>query len=181
MWYRLPNIVVVFALMLVSFVAIAEQNNTASNYRLDSGDVVNIQVYDEKDLSMEVRLSDAGTVNYPFLGQLRLSGKSISEVESIITSGLKGSYLINPKVSVSVKEYRQFYVNGQVASPGGYPYQPGLTVQRAVTLAGGFTERASRSKIFVVREGDTKKRGDKATLNSPVKPGDIVVVEESFF
>jgi len=176
----------VFAVLLVLFllvpaVSAAEQHASASRYTLAAGDEVKITVYGEEELSIETRLSDTGTIIYPFLGELKLSGKTIGQVEQIITTGLKKGYLVDPKVSVNVQEYRQFYVNGQVKSPGGYPYQPGLTVQRAVSLAGGFTELADRDKLFVVHEDDPAGTLNKVSLNSRVKPGDIVIVEESFF
>jgi protein involved in polysaccharide export with SLBB domain len=178
----LPVFTVLMSLLLASFALNAAQTTAvASKYTLASGDIIQIQVYGEQELSVEARLSDAGTIIYPFLGELKLAGKTIGEVEQIVTVGLKGDYLVNPRVSVKVQEYRQFYVNGQVKSPGGYAYQPGLTIQRAVSLAGGFTERASRSKIFIVKEGDSKGDHTRANLNSPVRPGDIIIVEESFF
>lgn len=154
---------------------------TASNYRLDSGDHVRIQVYGEPELNVESRLSDAGTVIYPFLGELRLAGRTIGEVERLITDGLKGDYLVDPRVTVMIVEYRQFYVRGEVKNPGGFPYQPGLTVQKAIILAGGFTERASRSKIFVTSETSGNDPLVKAKYDTPISPGDVIVVEESFF
>ena len=113
--------------------AFAQPALSASNYPVDSGDRVEIRVYGEPDLSVDVRLSDAGTVIYPFLGELRLAGKTIGQVERMITEGLKGDYLVDSRVTVTVVEYRQFYVRGEVKSPGGYPYQPGLSFYSAPT------------------------------------------------
>ena len=178
----LPVLPVLLSLLLASFsLGAAEPSVVASKYTLASGDIIQIQVYGEQELSVEARLSDAGTIIYPFLGELKLAGKTIGEVEQLVTTGLQGDYLVTPRVSVKVDEYRQFYVNGQVKSPGGYAYQPGLTVQRAVSLAGGFTERASRSKIFIVKEGDSSGALTRSKLNSLVRPGDILIIEESFF
>jgi polysaccharide export outer membrane protein len=174
-------LLVLFLCQVPQGLAAAERLSSASAYTLATGDLVSIQVYGEADLSLETRLSDAGTIIYPFLGELKLAGMTIGEAERTITRGLKGDYLVDPKVSVRVAEYRQFYVDGQVKKPGGYPYQPGLTVQRAVSLAGGFTERASRSSIYIVKEGRQKDQQRRAGLNSTVGPGDIVIVEESFF
>lgn len=153
-----------------------------STYRLAAGDVITIRVLGEDDLSKEkIRLTDAGSVSYPALGEVRVLGLTTGDLERIITSGLKGRYLVNPKVSVEIEEYRPFYINGMVDKPGGYPYQPGLTVRKAASLAGGFKERASVSKIFIIRDGDPLQRLQKAELSSYVLPGDIVTVEESFF
>tara|TARA_R110002072_G_scaffold89232_4_gene199968 strand:+ start:97265 stop:97786 length:522 start_codon:yes stop_codon:yes gene_type:complete len=150
-----------------------------SDYRLGSGDKISIQVYGEEDLSLEIGLSDVGTFAYPFLGDIFALGKTPDEVRSQIIAGLKGDYLIDPKVNVSIVEYRSFFIDGEVSKPGGYPYLPGLSLQKAIALAGGFTERASRSKIKVIREvsGKTEILG----LEDSVSPGDIVTVEQSFF
>jgi protein involved in polysaccharide export with SLBB domain len=128
-----------------------------------------------------IRLSDAATISYPILGEIRLSGKTVSELERIIREGLRGRYLVNPQVTVTINEYRSFYVNGQVQRPGGYPYVPGLTVLKAVTIAGGLRERAARDKIFVVRENDPAQQRVRIGINDPVFPGDILTIEESFF
>ena len=153
-----------------------------SNYKLAAGDVITIRVFGEDDLSREkVRLSDAGTIPYPVLGEVKALGLTIGEIERSITKGLDGRYLINPRVSVTIEEYRPFYINGMVERPGGYPYQPGLTVLKAASLAGGFKERASFSKISIIRENDPQNKPQKVDINSQVNPGDTIFIEESFF
>ena len=153
-----------------------------STYKLAAGDVITIRVFGEDDLSREkIRLSDAGTIPYPVLGEVKALGLTIGEIEASITSGLNGRYLVNPRVSVTIEEYRPFYINGMVEKPGGYPFQPGLTVLKASSLAGGFKERASFSKISIIRENDPTSRPQKADINSPVNPGDTIFIEESFF
>lgn len=149
-------------------------------YRLSTGDRIKITVYGEDDLSMETTMGDSGVINYPFLGEVAIQGMTIKKLEKYIHKHLKGNYLINPNVHVSIEEYRPFYINGQVEKPGGYPYQPGLTIQRAVSLAGGFTERASKKNTFIVHEKQPEER-IRATQHMKVKPGDIITVEESFF
>lgn len=153
-----------------------------STYKLAAGDVITIRVFGEDDLSREkVRLTDAGTIPYPVLGEVKALGLTIGAIEASITAGLTGRYLVNPRVSVTIEEYRPFYINGMVEKPGGYPFQPGLTVLKASSLAGGFKERASFSKITIIRENDTKAGPVKATVNTPVNPGDTIFIEESFF
>lgn len=150
-------------------------------YLLGTGDMVRIQVYDEKDLYLETRVSDTGTISYPFLGELAVKGISLAKLEALITSRLKGDYLINPKVSIDMIEYRQFYVNGEIENAGGFPYQPGLTVRKAISLAGGFKERASKDKIYIIHDDSTTSEAIKVTLDEAVRPGDIITVEQSFF
>jgi protein involved in polysaccharide export with SLBB domain len=160
----------------------ATRDLSLSNYRLGSGDVITVEVLGEDDLKRErIRLSDAATISYPILGEIRLSGKTVGELERIIREGLRGRYLVNPQVLVTINEYRHFYINGQIKRPGGYPYVPGLTVLKAVAIAGGFNERAARDKIFVVREDDATQKRVQIDTNGAVYPGDIVTVEESFF
>ncbi len=153
-----------------------------SSYKLGVGDVISVQVIGEDDLKREkVRLSDAGTLSFPYLGEIRVRGLTVGGLEDFITKGLKGRYLLNPQVTVTIHEYRNFFVNGQVDKPGGYPFVPGITVRKAISIAGGFKERASKDKINVIREDDVKGVPQRVSLESLVQPGDIITVEESFF
>lgn len=153
-----------------------------STYQLAAGDVISIRVFGEDDLSREkVRLTDAGTIPYPVLGEVKARGMTIGEIERTITAGLTGRYLVNPRVSVTVEEYRPFYINGMVERPGAYAFIPGLTVLKASSLAGGFKERASFSKITIIRENNPKAGPQKADVNTPVNAGDTIFIEESFF
>src|SRR5689334_22293678 len=153
-----------------------------SSYKLGAGDMISIRVLGEEDLKREkVRLSDAGTLSFPVLGEIKVKGMTVGALEDYITQGLKGRYLLNPLVTVSIDEYRNFYVNGMVDKPGGYPWSPGLNVRKAITLAGGFKERASREKINVIRDGDPQQTPHRVDMNATILPGDILTVEESFF
>ena len=92
--------------------------------------------------------------------------------------------MIEPRVNVSVKEYRPFFITGEVEDPGGYPYQPGLTLRKAITLAGGFTERASKNKIYVTKKGlidSLTEIRQLIKLQDPVHPDDVITIEQSFF
>ena len=159
------------------------ENDVADSkqYLLGTGDMIRIQVYDEKDLYLEARVSDTGTISYPFLWVLKFKGLSLAKLEALITSRLKGDYLINPKVSIDMIEYRQFYVNGEIEDAGGFPYQPGLTVRKAISLAGGFKERASKDKIYIIHDDSTTSEPINVTLDDAVRPGDVITVEQSFF
>lgn len=157
-------------------------NGGRLDYRMGVGDLVRIQVHGEDDLTLQTRLDDKGTVTYPFLGEIKAVGLSVRELEGRIAKGLKkGEYLVAPEVQVLVLEYRPFYVNGEVKRPGGYPYVPGLTVQKAVTLAGGLTPLASENKIYVIRERAPSGLREKIRLDGVVLPGDTVMVEEGLF
>jgi polysaccharide export outer membrane protein len=178
----------VLSIALIAFAARVPAQQAAphgpelSTYKLGTGDLITVRVLGEDDLKREkVRLSDAGTMSFPVLGEIKVQGMTVGALEDYITKGLKGRYLLNPQVTVSIEEYRNFYVNGMVEKPGGYPFSPGLTVRKAIALAGGFKERASRDKINIIRDDDPKQVPHKVDLNSSVLPGDMLTIEESFF
>jgi polysaccharide export outer membrane protein len=153
----------------------------ASDYKLGPGDRLMVTVFNEKDLSVDARLSDAGTLSFPLLGEIRAQGMTIGMLQDYLAEQLKTGYLVNPKVYVSILEYRQFFVNGEVNKPGGLPYMPGLTVRKAIALAGGFTPRASYTKIYIIHEDDPFGRPRAVSLDSFLRPGDILTIEQSFF
>lgn len=154
----------------------------SSQYGLASGDVIRINVFGEKDLSFdELRLTDAGTFSYPFIGEVQAKGKTAAEIEQMIVDKLKGDYLVDPRISVSVLKYREFFISGEVKEPGGYPFQPGLTLRRAVALAGGFTERASANRITIIRDQDSRRTPEAASLDTMVMPGDTITIDQGFF
>ncbi|WP_375740607.1 polysaccharide biosynthesis/export family protein [Pseudomonas boanensis] len=176
---RLFSRLILGMLLLNSSIVQAEGN---SQYKLASGDVIRISVFGEKDLSFEkLRLTDAGTFSYPFIGEVQAKGKTAAEIEQIIINKLKGDYLVDPRVSVSVLQYREFFISGEVKTPGGYPFQPGLTLRRAVALAGGLTERASDKRITIIRDHDASRTPEPATLDTLVLPGDTITIDQGFF
>lgn len=128
--------------------------------------------------SRAVAQADAGAYK---LGPGDIEGLSVVEFGQLITQGLKDPDLVNPDATVSIGEYRPFCVHGEVERPGVFPYQPGLTIQKAVALAGGFTERAARSKIEVTRASDPTATAQPIELSGPVFPGDVITVQQSFF
>lgn len=166
--------------LMLSLVVYAA-NDQMSEYKLGTGDKITVYVFDEPDLSLDYTLSDAGTISYPFLGEIRVLGMTVGELENKIAASLAAGYLVDPKVNVTIKEYKQFYIEGEVEKSGGYVYQPGLTLRKAISLAGGMTERASERKIFVIRESDSNKQRQLIGMDDPVYPGDIVTVEQGFF
>lgn len=178
-----------FSFFLTTSVAMAEEVAHQADsrpadvkvYRLGAGDKINITVYGEEEYSLRgFSLPDSGVIMFVF-GEVRALGLSLAELEARVVEGLRGDYLINPRVSVSMEEYRPFFINGQVNQPGAYPYKTGLTVRMAVSIAGGFKERASESNVFVIRETDPSHTQSKIGLEGELFPGDTVTVEESFF
>lgn len=168
-------------LWVVTLMTFSAFGQEATGYTLGPGDVIQITVYGESDLTRQLTLTEDGRVNYAFVGEFVLSGLSIPAVEQLITDKLRGDYLINPQVSVTMAEYRPFYISGEVNSPGSYPYEPGLTVSKAISIAGGLTERASERKIFLVPNGGTEQEQHRVSLDDRVSPGDTITIEQSLF
>lgn len=164
--------------LVASFYLSAMEND---NYRLGAGDEIQILVYDEPDLTVELTINDDGNINFPLIGIVSVTGNTASQIQKIINDGLKGDYLLNPSVQVDIVNYRPFYIHGEVKKPGGYPYQPGLNIDQAIALAGGLTARASVSKIYIKQSGNDNKKGTKVQLSYSVSPGDIITIEQSFF
>lgn len=154
----------------------------AGGYVLGVGDEISISVYQEEDLSFsEIMIPKGGVIAYPFIGNIKVEGKTIEVLKREIYSSLKGDYLINPKVSVSILNYRGFFVDGQVKLPGKYPYEPGLTARKAISISGGFTDRAATDFISIIKEGRGNDGAKKTTLDVSISPGDVIIVNESFF
>lgn len=152
------------------------------NYTLNAGDSVRIYVYGEEDLSFDTLLiGQNGRISYPFLGELAVTGKTASQLQAEITAGLTPDYLVDPRISVSVVKYRPFFVNGEVKQPGGVDFQPGLTLRKAISLAGGFTERANKKGALVISDSDPERKEREVDLDYSVKPGDIITVRDTFF
>jgi polysaccharide export outer membrane protein len=122
-----------------------------------------------------------GTINYPLLGRIQAVGFTLKELEQNIVKLLKSGYLVNPNVRATILAFRPVYVVGQVHRPGSYAYVEGLTAEKALALAGGTTPIASTSKIFVLRESATPNKREHAELDTPIFPGDTVIIEESLF
>jgi polysaccharide export outer membrane protein len=173
---------IINCLVALSLLAVAPVKAQNDQYRLGAGDLIRITVFEEQDLSFDdLLVGDGGMISYPFLDEIKVEGKTTKQLEQKIINGLLGDYLIDPKVTVSIVEYRNFYINGEVEKPGGFPFKPGLTIRKAISLAGGLTDRASTNKIFVVQDNDSEQKSAKVTLNSYVRPGDSITIKQSFF
>ncbi|GGA89856.1 capsular polysaccharide biosynthesis protein [Neiella marina] len=166
-------------LLLIQFAVYAVESD--EEYLLGPGDQLNVHVYNEPDLSIETEIDRAGFVSFPFLEEVLAQGLTTRQLAITIENGLRGDYLIEPHVQVSVTRYRPFYIHGQVYAPGGYPYQPGLTVDMAIALAGGLKERASKSSWSIRRAREAHQTEHDAARDTQVMAGDIIEISESFF
>ena len=153
----------------------------ASDYLLGVGDSIEIVVYGENDLTTKVKIARSGYISFPFLDDIKVIGLSVEEVEKIIHAGLLGDYLVNPQVSISIVEYRPFFIHGQVVRPGGFPYQEDLRLDKAIALAGGLTNRASKVDWIITRKVAGKTVTIEANIATLIQPDDIIKIEQSFF
>lgn len=154
----------------------------AADYTLKAGDVVRVYVYGEPELTFDnLLIGERGRISYPFLGELEVEGLTVTALQGRITKGLMPDYLVDPRVSVSIVRYRPFYVNGEVKNPGSLDFQPGLTLRKAITLAGGFTARANKRTMLVIADNAQSEEGEKVGLDYRIQPGDIVTVTDTFF
>lgn len=169
----------VFLAMCLCMATIAnavELNSSLSDYTLGAGDVISISVFGEEDLTVKkIRLTEKGTITFPSVGEISVMGKRNVEVEELIASKLRGRILVNPKVSMQIDEYRPFYITGGVKKPGSFPYISELTVSRAVSIAGGYSEKADKNKIYLLAQDGSKRLVNEST---PLSPGDNVDVDE---
>ncbi|WP_404404386.1 polysaccharide biosynthesis/export family protein [Pelagibacterium halotolerans] len=147
-------------------------------YRLDSGDVVRVTVYGDANLTNTYRVDDSGAIALPLVGAIPARGLTAEVVGSRITAALANGFMRNPNVAVEVAEYRPFFIQGAVASPGALPYVYGMTARAAISAAGGFTEVANRdSAVIYRRQGSDMVRGSVG-LDFPILPGDTIVISE---
>lgn len=152
-----------------------------SAYRLGIGDRVRVSVFGEPDLSLDGDVDATGSLGYPLLGQVPAQHKTADELAAAIAAGLANGYLVNPDVRVAIIQYRPIYLTGQVTRPGAYPFTVGLTVEKAVALAGGFTRIASERGVYRLHEDAPASARQRVRMDDPVLPGDTLVVEESLF
>lgn len=162
-------------------VAATISENLANEYQLSPGDKIRIYVLGQEDLSVELQISDTNSIIYPLIGELSVANLTREQIEKLIHDALEGDYLVNPEVSVTIASYRQIYLQGEVKSPGPYPYVPGLSLRRAILNAGGFTQAASKRKIYVVNEFESDAKQKKISMNYQTIPGDIITIKASFF
>lgn len=163
--------------------SVTEANSQVrSGYGISAGDQVKVTVFDEPSLTGEFEVDGAGDLSMPLIDKIPVAGRTPQEISNMITAKLtQGGYVLSPKVSVEVLQYRPVYVLGEVSQPGEYPYTPDLTVFQAVAKAGGFTPRANKTAVVLERSGWDQPHEIRLT-DQPlmIAPGDTIIVKESF-
>jgi len=127
------------------------------SYKLGVGDKIKILVFEEPDMSFDVTVDSTGILTYPYLNEIVIKDKTTSELENELVQGLKGRVLVDPNVAVSVIEYRPFSIGGEVKNPGNYPFEPNLTLRKAINLAGGLTEWSNGRRFKIVKKNSVMR------------------------
>lgn len=152
-----------------------------AGYRLGPGDKIRVTVFGQTDLSGEYQVDGSGMVRLPLIGTLRATGSTAPVLEQGITSALADGYLKNPRVNVEIATYRPFYIIGAVNRPGQYAYVDNMDALNAVALAGGFTDQAIQSTLYIRHEGSTVEEPVETRELTHVVPGDVIRVKTSLF
>lgn len=168
---------ILFGFMQVTL-AVAQPTNA---YTLGAGDKVHVIVFGENDLTGDYIVDDGGFVALPLIGQVHVGGETIDQAQQVITQKYGANYLVNPRVSVAVTNYRPFFILGEVKNPGSYPYVSGMTVENAVALAGGYTPRGNPDDIRVKHANTASGSEQPIKEDGAVEPGDIIRVRQKLF
>lgn len=151
-------------------------------YRLGAGDQIRVVVFDQPTLSATYSVGASGSVSIPLAGTLKAEGKTAKQLESSIRTSLKDRDLVaDPKVSVEVAVYRPFSIIGEVKAPGRFPYSPGMTIEDAVALAGGYTIHADQKVIRVTSRVNGEQFTDQRPPTATFFPGDALYVKERWY
>jgi polysaccharide export outer membrane protein len=150
-------------------------------YRLDAGDRLRIVVYGQEGLTNTYAIDAGGSITMPLIGAVRARGLTPAGLAAEITGRLRNGYIREPSVAVEIESYRPFFILGEVAAPGQYPYVPNMSVESAVAIAGGFSPRARRDRVTVTHTDAGGSLRAVVPLGTPISPGDTVLVGERWF
>jgi len=150
-------------------------------YRLDSGDVLRVTVFGQDELTNTYTVDKAGHISVPLVGSIGARGVTPKQMEGRIAGGLKRGFLRDPDVSVEIATYRPFFILGEVGTSGQYVYVPGMTVQNAIAIAGGFSARAEQADADITRNINGEIITGRVPISDPILPGDTIAVRERLF
>ncbi len=146
-------------------------------YRLDAGDKLRVVVYGQEGLTNTYAIDAGGAITMPLIGAVQARGKTPAGLAADISAKLRNGYIREPSVAVEVETYRPFFILGEVAAPGQYPYVPNMSVESAVAIAGGFTPRAKRDSVTLTHSASRTV----VPIGTPISPGDTILVGERWF
>jgi polysaccharide export outer membrane protein len=150
-------------------------------YRLDAGDKLRVVVYGQEGLTNSYAIDAGGSITMPLIGAVPARGQTPAGLASHIAGRLRNGYIREPSVAVEIEAYRPFFILGEVAAPGQYPYVPNMSVESAVAIAGGFSPRAKRDAVTLTHTDPRGSIRAVVPLGTPLSPGDTVLVGERWF
>ncbi len=150
-------------------------------YRLDAGDRLRVVVYGQEGLTNTYAIDAGGSITMPLIGAVPARGRTPAGLAAEISGKLRSGYIRDPSVAVEVEAYRPFFILGEVAAPGQYPYVPNMSVESAVAIAGGFSPRAQRDRVTLTHTDNAGLSRAVVPLGTPLSPGDTVLVGERWF
>jgi polysaccharide biosynthesis/export protein len=150
-------------------------------YHLDAGDKLRVVVYGQEGLSNTYAIDAGGSITMPLIGTVPARGRTPAGLAAEIGAMLRKGYIRDPSVAVEIEAYRPFFILGEVAAPGQYPYVPNMTVESAVAIAGGFSPRARRDQVTVTHTDASGSGRFAVPPGTSLSPGDTVLVGERWF
>jgi polysaccharide biosynthesis/export protein len=150
-------------------------------YRLDAGDKLRVVVYGQEGLTNTYAIDAGGSITMPLIGSVPARGRTPAGLASEISAKLRNGYIRDPSVAVEIESYRPFFILGEVAAPGQYPYVPNMSVESAVAIAGGFSPRARRDSVTLTHTDSSGSMRVVVPLGTALGPGDTVLVGERWF
>jgi polysaccharide export outer membrane protein len=150
-------------------------------YQLDAGDKLRVVGYGQEGLTNTYAIDAGGAITMPLIGSVPARGRTPAALAAEISAKLRNGYIREPSVAVEIEAYRPFFILGEVAAPGQYPYVPNMTVESAVAIAGGFSPRARRDVVTLTHTDASGAARVVVPLGTPLGPGDTVQVGERWF
>ena len=151
------------------------------SYKLDAGDKLRVVVYGQEGLTNTYAIDAGGSITMPLIGAVPARGRTPGGLAAEITAKLRNGYIREPSVAVEIESYRPFFILGEVAAPGQYPYVPNMSVESAVAIAGGFSPRARRDSVTLTHTDGAGSMRVVVPLGTAIGPGDTVLVGERWF
>ncbi len=155
---------------------------TSGPYLLGPGDSVRLITFGDTTLTGTFGVDESGNIYVPLLGPVKAAGLSTDALQAVVMGDLQTRKLFkSPSVVIEVATRRPVFVLGEVQRPGRFAYEPGMTVQSVVAIAGGFTYRAVKQRVEVARITDHGSVKGQADPDAQVQAGDIITVLERHF
>jgi polysaccharide export outer membrane protein len=168
-----------YAAAPVAYAAAPASHDTP--YHLDAGDKLRVVVYGQEGLTNTYAIDAGGSITMPLIGAVPARGRTPAGLATEISARLRNGYIREPSVAVEVETYRPFFILGEVAAPGQYPYVPNMSVESAVAIAGGFSPRAKRDSVTLTHNDSSGPSRTIVPLGTSIRPGDTVLVGERWF